>query len=458
MNFKSIVFSASVLMAGGVLAAASAISDVTVENGWPWQKQVKFAFTVGAGDQVDIGLSATWDGQSTPVDLVEAGAVLDFDPFNCHEGRHEGLLNLAKIGELGTQLKNFKLSVTPLAKTERMFLYVDVENGTNCWYATRPAQILGETENDAVSATYLKRGILFRRVLGGPVGSYTNGVASAIRTACKMWDCTTKNSPMGGGTAAASGWSTTDPQQIGFSSDYFISCSFITQAQFKRLGIGDSDSISVQKSTMNSLRGAANADPGSAGDVRWPTTGFYVNPDSSIAKMRAKLGSQLSAGWVVDLPTFTQLEIASRCGRNTIWWNGGDTTTTTDEALSNLVSVCTTWGRHNPKTHPGDYRFAASVPGQMVPNDWGLWEPNGGLMAIQLQGLDNKGTDAASYRGMDPVGVAYNGSLRIQGVGDADTWELVGTIPSRSYTGNFTSAYSFRLVLNTTNWPNKPLK
>lgn len=450
MNFKLCFMGILALAACGASGVPATISGVTVENGWPWRAATKLAFTVDAGDPVDVEVTAMWDGQATPVDLIAAGVLTGIDPFNTGTGRHEGEIDLLKIGELGTQIKDFKVTVTPLAKVDRMFLYVDIKNGRNVWMKTRPDSILSDD--------YLKNGILFRRVLGGPVGTYTNGIRKAICDATAvMYDCTSADRLKPEKNPQSLYNKVTEAQPIGFSSDYFISCNWITKAQWKSLGAGSEDSWEVQKASLNTLRGATNVVAGTEGDVRWPTTGFYVKPDSKIAAVRTRLEAQLPSGWVLDVPTFTQREIASRCGRNTIWWNGGDETTRTDEALSNLVSVCTTWGRHNRTTHPGDYTQSERVPGQMTPNDWGLWEPNGGLVAIQLCGMDANGNAADYYKGMDPVGVPFNGKIRIQGVGNSN-WEMIGTVPSRSYTGELTQDYCFRLVLNTTNWPNKPLK
>lgn len=441
MNFKSIVLSASVLMVGGALAAVASISDVTVENGWPWQKQVKFAFTVGAGDQVDIGLSATWDGQSTPVDLIEAGVVSDFDPFNCREGRHEGVLDLAKIGELGTQLKNFKLSVTPYAKADRMFLYVDIVNGTNCWYKD------AITDSATIrSAAYMQNGILFRRVLGGPSGTYTNGLPAAVRAGVKLCD-NPANAPQ---TINAN-----DPQPVGFSSDYFISVTLITCAQCGKLGVNTGTSFTAQGITYENLRGMTNKVGETGTDIRWPASGFYVKPGSGIDKIRAKIGPQLPGGWVIDVPTFTQNEIAARNGDwQHVWWNGGDQTCSA-ETLTNLCNASSAWRYHNYTTHPGDFPAGNdSTPGQLGPNNWGIWEPNG---INWMQSLDNANTTASFYTGLDPVG-SPTWTANVKCTACNANWGMLPTVPSRSYSNARTTGGNFRLVLNTTNWPNKPLK
>lgn len=440
MSFKQIAFTVSMLFAGGALAAAAAISDVTVENGWPWQGKAKFAFTVGAGEQVDIGLSATWNGQAEPVDLIAAGAASGIDPYNCREGRHTGELDLVKIAEIGTQLKNFRLTVTPLPKAERMFLYVDIVNGTNCWYRdaiTDSAKIR--------TAAYMQNGILFRRVLGGPSGTYTNGLPSAVRAGVRLCD-NPANAPQ---TIGAN-----DPQPVGFSSDYFISVMLITGAQCGKLGVNTSTAWSAQGLSYENLRGMTNKVGETGTDVRWPASGFYVKPTSGIAKIRGKLASQLPPNWVIDIPTFTQNEIAARNGDwQHVWWNGGDQTCSA-ETLTNLCNVSSAWKYHNDTTHPEDFPAGShNIPGQLGPNAWGIWEPNG---IFWMQSLDNKSTTASYYTGVDPVG-SPTWTDQVKCTACNPTWGMLPTVPSRSYGNKRTDGGHFRLVINTSNWPGRPL-
>lgn len=445
----------------GELAAALPSATVTLaRQRWPFDSKVQIDFVLGRGDRCDVELSATWDGQTTP-HVLQEHALGGFSSCCLAPNRvYSVAWDPAKEGLTAAEYKNFQVTATPIAPTDRMFLYVDIVNGTNCWYATRPDQILTPHENSATSQAYLKKGILFRRVLAGPVGTYTNGIIQSIREApLPIWDCRnsakTPNNKYNLAKAAV-----TPAQQIGFSSDYFISCTWITKAQWQNLGCnGGADNITVATRSIQALRGLTNTVAETAQqvrDVKWPDTGFYVRPTADLAQVRAKFAAQLPSEWIVDVPTFTQREIASTCGRGTLWWNGGDASLT-EAGVSNLLNCCTTWAGHNRTSHPGDYMYEESVPGQLQPNDWGIWEPNGGCRAIQICGMDANSSDAAGYKGMDPVGNAFNARFRVQGVGDSTVWESVGTIPSRSYSGDFGTSGSFRLVINTANWPGKPL-
>lgn len=461
---KSFAFFALAFLCGGLYAALPTVTGSAARQRWPFDGKVAIDFTLGRGDRCDVQLSATWDGQETPY-VFQERALDGFSSCNLAPNcAYTVMWDPAKDGFTAKEYKNFKVTVTPVSATDRMFLYVDLVNGTNCWYKTRPDGIVTSTDTSSPTfLAYLKNGVLFRRVLAGPVGTYTNGVPQAVRESpIPVWDCLSSKKATTGRYNLASA-TITPSQQIGFSSDYFISCTWITKSQWQKLGCnGGSDSATVVTRSIQQLRGLTNTAAEVAAevrDVKWPATGFYVKPNSDIAAVRTKLASQLPSGWIVDVPTFTQREIASTCGRGTLWWNGGDATTLTEAAVSNLINSCSTWAGHNLTSHPDDYKFDESVPGQLQPNDWGIWEPNGGCRAVQICGMDANSSDAAGYKGMDPVGNAFNARFRVQGVNgqDCTNWEAAGTIPCRSYGGDFGTGGSFRLAINTSNWPGKPL-
>lgn len=439
---KSFAFFALAFLCGGLYAALPTVTGSAARQRWPFDGKVAIDFTLGRGDCCDVQLSATWDGQETPY-VFQERALDGFSSCNLAPNcAYTVMWDPAKDGFTAKEYKNFRVTVTPVSVTDRMFLYVDIVNGTNCWYGQ------GVTDSAKIRTdAYLKNGILFRRVLAGPSGTYTNGLPAAARAA-KLCDNPDE--------APKTITNTNDSQPVGFSSDYFISTTLITTWQANKLGITQDEGYAVySKCSFHSMRGATNAVAGTADDVRWPATGFHVKSTSQMQTFRNKLGPQLPSGWIVDIPTFTQNEIAARAGDwQHLWWNGGDSTCSA-ETLTNLCNASSAWRCHNYKTHPGDFPAGGdTVPGQRGCNPWGLWEPNGILWMLSL---DNNGTTASDFSGVDPVGSqTWNDNVKCTSCNT--DWGMLPTVPARSY-GNAkkSTGCCFRLVINTSNWPGKPL-
>lgn len=435
-----------VLGAGSAMAALPTVLDTVVHQRWPFDGKVDVTFVLSAGEHCDVDVSATWDGQSSPVvfdsTALSGDGVCDLGP-----GVHEITWNPAKDGLADRPLANVRMTVTPIAKTARRFLYVDFVNHTNCWYAACP------TTEQIRNVKYRRDGMLFARVYAG---TYTNGLPSAVR-AVRLCDNPGDAAGAGVSTAATSGLGI-DPVEFRLSSDYFISCLFVTKAQMAKLGaLGATESMQSHAPKQDVLRGTSGTDE----EVCWPRTGFHVAATSYIATVRSSLAGQMPSGWVIDLPTLTQNLLAQRCGDwQHIWWNGGDQNSSAT-TLTNLCNVSYGWKFHSVETHPQDFPdHDSAVPGQLGPNTWGLWEPHGISANQSLDNFRAAGALPAHYSGLDPVGspdpidhVFVTGCNPNWGMApSARVWGNTGTSNSRKATG-----LSYRLVINTRNWTGKPL-
>ena len=158
--------------------------------------------------------------------------------------------------------------------------------------------------------------------------------------------------------------------------------------------------------------------------------------------------------YIEKTSTFTQNEIAARNGDwQHVWWNGGDQTCSA-ETITNLCNVSSAWLYHNYKTHPSDFPEGGdNIPGQLGPNAWGIWEPNG---INWMQSLDNANTTASYYKGVDPVG-SPTWTANVKCTACNANWGMLPTVPSRSYSNARNVNGHFRLVINTSNWPGMPL-
>ena len=436
----------AMLLAGSSMAALPTVLDTVVHQRWPFNGKVDITFVLSAGDHCDVDMSATWDGQSTPV-VLDSSAFLGEGACDHGPGVHEITWDPAKDGLATRTLANFRVTVTPIAKTARRFLYVDFVNHTNCWYATCP------TTAQIRDLKFRRDGMLFARVYAG---TYTNGLPSAVR-AVRICDNPGDASGAGVNTQPTSGLGI-DPVEFKLSSDYFISCLFVTRTQMAKLGaLGATEDLTSFANKQDELRGTSGAEA----EVCWPRTGFHVAAGSRIATIRNSLAGQMPSGWVFDLPTLTQNLLAQRCGDwQHIWWNGGDQNSSA-ETLTNLCNVSYGWRFHSVSTHPQDFPDNnAYVPGQLGPNTWGLWEPNGIAENQSLDNIGATGVQSVDYSGLDPVGSsAYSAGCYVTGCNP--DW---GMAPSaRVWGSNANSSrrsadsMSFRLVINARNWTGKPL-
>ena len=330
------------------------VSDVIVNQRWPWNEKVDVDFLV-TGGVADMRVTAVWDGQDVPYEL---GLVSEAKP-----GWNRVTWDPSASSFAGRTLTGFSVSVKPDEVLPERYLIIDLENG-GISYAAHPNGTDGKWTDD-----YKTTKMVFRRI---PAGTYQLGMES------------NQIAKVAGGPVdalMATAWKRHD---ITFSSDFYMGVYKMTVAQYNLLKGGKTGSNMTPKSlSYDEIRGSV--DDG----VNWPSTGYAVSPTSLVEVLRAKAGSDL----YVDLCQECQWEAAMRAGRTTFWPNGG----TMDDSLATLTNVvdeiCWRGGSHEV--------------GLKADNGWGIYDPVGIAPEWTLDAITGGNKGSTPKKGLsnatDPV-------------------------------------------------------
>ena len=271
----------SVLVFAAALAASAAtsISNVVVNQRWPWSEKVDVDFIL-SGDASEVHVSARWDAHPEPYAL---GMLND-----CAPGHHRLTWDPAASPFAGQTLTGFTVTVTNEVVV-RDYAVIDLVNG-GCTYRSAPPEG-GWTDE------YKSTKMVFRRI---PAGTYTLGEPRSTFAYLNHWDVDEAAKMM-------------NRRTVVLTNDFYVGIFKYTEAQHACLmGAVGASSFEPVHVSYDNLRGAQ---PG----IDWPTTGYTVAEGSIVAKLRAKSG----AGIVVDLCEEEQWEAAARAGKATFWPNGG---------------------------------------------------------------------------------------------------------------------------------------
>ena len=351
--------------------AETAISDVVVNQRWPWSEKVDVDFIL-SGEASDVEVTATWDAHPAPYRLGTLFAALP--------GHNRLTWNPTNSPFVGQTLTGFTVSVSNVAASAHTYLVVDLVNGGYDFMAAPPSG--GWTDAHKSSK------MVFRRI---PAGTYTLGEpmetfaflglsGSSLNTYASLWNRRT----------------------VTFSSDFYVGVFKYTEAQHECLNSGNSGtSFKPKKVSYNSLRGGLAA-------ADWPSKGYAVGSDSVVAKLRAKT----RGGLVVDLCEEEQWEVAVRAGTTTILPNG---VTATDhyDVFTNKLGEIAAWY--------GNVGAAEVAAGLFATNNWGLFDVVGLMGEWTLDtAVKQGGTSVLPKYGLgnstDPTGVdlsAYGSEYRV---------------------------------------------
>ena len=316
------VMFAATLLSG---RAETTVSDVVVNQRWPWSEKVDVDFTL-TGERADVDVTATWDGQSAPVLL---GTV-----FAAAPGLNRVTWDPTATPYAGQTLTGFSVTVAPASADAHRYLVIDLQNG-GVSYRVEPDGTDGKW-TDAYKTTKMA----FRRI---PAGTYQLGMES------------NQIAKVAGGpieSAYATAWK---PHEVTFSSDYYVGVFKLTGAQYNLLTGVDVGSDKTPKFlSYDELRGEVTST-----HVNWPTSHYEVAVNSLVDKFRRKVG----AGLVIDLCQECQWEVAMRAGTTTFWPNGG----TMEDGLDALTAVV------------GEiaWRNGTHEVGLLADNGWGIYDPVG---------------------------------------------------------------------------------
>ena len=387
------------------VSAGSTISNVVVNQRWPWSEKVDVDFIL-SGEASDVEVTATWDAHPVPYRL---GTI-----FGCAPGQRRFTWDPAKSEFAGQTLTGFTVALTNAAASAHTYLVVDLENGGYECLADVPAG--GWTDVHKSSK------MVFRRI---PAGTYTLGEPKATFTHLGHYN-----------PDSISGYC--NSRTVTFTSDFYVGIYKYTESQHACL-VDRTQSTSYVPKTLsyNALRGAKDTD-----NVDWPASGYKVAADSVVAKLRAKAG----AGLVVDLCEEEQWEVAARAGTATFWPTGG-TTADNLSACTNYVNAFVAWYGSTGST-------AQKNVGTKPHNGWGLYDVVGLAGEWTLDTARNYGASTPYYglpeTSTDPTGVdGWTYRIIKSGNGNAANTAIYDLLPCRRQMSVATgTSYSTRFCIH----------
>ena len=347
-------------------SAAVSISNVVVNQRWPWSEKVDVDFIL-SGETSDVEVTATWDTHPAPYRL---GTLFSAAPGQCRFTWDPTQSEFAD-----QTLTGFTVTLSNAAVSAHTYLVVDLVNGGYEYLADVPA--------GGWTGAHKSSKMVFRRI---PAGTYTLGEPAETFTFLNAID-------------RSNIW---NRRTVTFTSDFYVGVFKYTEAQHECLSSGNAGtSFKPKKLSYNSLRGGLAA-------ADWPSKGYAVGSDSVVAKVREKAG----AGLVIDLCEEEQWEVAARAGTTTILPNGVTSSDNYDVFTNKLSEVAAWYGT------VGDDEVAV---GLFAANNWGLFDVVGLLGEWTLDtAVKQGGTSVLPRYGLgnstDPTGVdlsAYGSEYRI---------------------------------------------
>ncbi len=390
-------------------SAESVISDVVVNQRWPWSEKVDVDFVL-SGETSDVEVTARWDQHPEPYRL---GTL-----FDCAPGQRRFTWDPASSPFAGQTLTGFTVAVSNASASAHTYLVVDLVNGGY--------EFLPDVPSGGWTAEHKSSKMVFRRI---PAGTYTLGEEKGTFTLLGLSDSSSNT--------YVERW---NRRTVTFTSDFYVGVFKYTEAQDDCLSTGTpGSSFKPKKISYDSLRGDLNA-------ADWPSKGYDVGSNSVVAKLRAKAGGAL----LIDLCEEEQWEVAARAGTTTILPNG----VTADDnyaVFTNKLSEISAWY--------GTVGEEEAAVGLYATNNWGLCDvvglmgewtldaavKQGGTSTLPRSGLDNStdptGSDQSAYGSAHRV--LRTGSANYAGVA------LYNVIPcSRQMASHDATSYSTRFCIH----------
>ena len=379
---------------GTLLAGEGTVSNVVVQQRWPWSQKVDIDYTLDCDDDdlMDVSV-ALYDGD-TPLSV----SLLAFsgDVQGVPRGRRRITFDPMVAGLAAGTYSSVRAELS--ARPSALYLIVD----------------LTKAKGEAGVVTYLTKADLTSGAYGSVVTNPVSGIDSIAWTGVTNDStyATTKyvmrrisagTFMMGANNKEYNKDYATRTDQVTLTRDFYIGVFETTQRQWE-LVMGSNPSYFKTNGSVRPVEGITYASVrGSSAD--WPTDGYGRADEGSFLQKMCDF-----TGLIFDLPTFAQWQYASGYTL-TSWYNTGRTPPASGWATSDYAAECARYkGNSDGPSGTGsavDYasydvdRGTAKV-GSYRCNAFGLYDMHGNVWEFLL---DYKGSDY-DYPAVctDPVG------------------------------------------------------
>lgn len=373
--------------------AAVMVTNVTVQQRWPWNGKVDIDYEV-LSDDPDDSIFVYPEAKENDRNIAIAPRTLSGDGVETamvgarvKPGKHRMTWHMDTDEPT---LHSSSFTVTMHAVKGGMYLVVDLSPGPNAEsYPIRYSDTPPDIADDACRTTnlWLRLCLPGTFMMGSPsdeVGRQSNYSSSV-------------------GTDQRSGMGYETQHMVTLTKPFYIGIFEFTQRQYELVKGGNP--LSSYTHYLGDTRPAASAYVtlrGSVAGAAWPIHS-QVDPTSFLGLLRARTGC------LFDLPTEAQWEYACRAGTSTAFNDGQDT------SISGI-------GRCGTGLYVVDSRYTAIV-GRYKPNAWGLYDMHGNVAECCLDywtsslgtnsDTDPLGPTSSSIRGHNKVDGIYKYNMRV---------------------------------------------
>lgn len=375
MKTNLLLLSCSLLAATTFSATDPYVTNVVVNQRWPWSNKVDIDYTLVTETNCDVEITATYAGCPSNLSLTASSALSSL-PFDLAAGAHHLTWDPTAAGLSNSTLANFKVTLTAVSAEAHKYLILNMADGSCQYLADIPE---GGWQAAAYGTRYVTTNLVFRRI---PGGTFTMGLSSAEQT--KVSQVT----------------AVLNTHTVKLSHDYYIGIYPVTKGQLRYASQNITGEGDVAYPVIESYYGLRGNPTSSSEAICWPDTKYAVASGAWLTYFRAKAKA---TGFIIDLPTEAEWERACRAGTTTLFYNGG---TTSDSAatLSNLVSDIAWWT-------PNSGNSANHNVGSKTANAWGLYDMNG----LYWEWVRDWMSTGALTDAVDPTGTSYSDAQTVSG-------------------------------------------
>lgn len=371
---------AATLATAGCMAlqAAVSVSNVTVQQRWPWNGKVDIDYEV-TSDDPDDSIFVYPEAKENDRNIAIAPRTLTGDgvePSMCgarvKPGKHRMTWHMDTDEPT---LHSSSFTVTMHAVKGGMYLVVDLSAGPNAEsYPIRYSDTPPDIADDACRTTnlWLRLCLPGTFMMGSPTDEkYRDGVYGGISHSSHGYERL---------------------HQVTLTKPFYIGVFEMTQRQYALVWGSNPVTSSTYAGDLRPVASVAyDRLRGSVAGAAWPQHS-QVDPDSFLGVLRAKTGC------LFDLPTEAQWEYACRAGTSTAFNNGKDINYWGSDSNCSEVARC--GGNYKETVNGYGYTYHTAV-GQYKPNAWGLYDMHGNVAEWCLDWWQ---LDLGRNSVVDPVG------------------------------------------------------